>query len=252
MMSVFKISGLLLLALFATVMAKDPCADKDDGRHETKDVFKYMVCKNKRASYVSCGDNLYDPCSQACVAPWKVSMQDFCKCRENGNAMHPWNCHKYITCSNGYKYLFNCSRPELVYDPTVDRCVHPEATTCRQAHDTGYLFDGRKMTWIDAEKQCQAWGGHLATVTSQRQNDYLLNELKKRNLGDSWIGLNDIAKENNFVWVDGQGASGFINWAHGEPNGKRSENCVEFYRNGGTWNDWSCNNKASFICQRRR
>ena len=34
----------------------DPCADKWDGFHETKDLFQYMVCTNKRVTaYVSCG-----------------------------------------------------------------------------------------------------------------------------------------------------------------------------------------------------
>merc|ERR1712142_989732 len=113
---------------------EDPCAKKEDGIHETKDVFQYMVCKNKHASYVSCGDNLFDPCTRKCVTPSAVSRDNMCKCRENGNCMDPWNCHKYITCSNGYHYLFNCSRPALVYDPSVDRCVQPGKRECKQVH----------------------------------------------------------------------------------------------------------------------
>merc|ERR1712180_298536 len=84
-----------LLALFRTFNAeelgKDPCATKDDGVHATKDVFQYMICKNKRASYHSCGNKLFDPCKKRCVSAWEVSPKTLCKCRENGNSMHPWS-----------------------------------------------------------------------------------------------------------------------------------------------------------------
>merc|ERR1719494_1244263 len=114
------------------VHVKDPCLKKADGIYTTRDAFQFMVCKNHHASYVSCGDNLFDPCTQKCVAPAKVSIDNMCKCRGNGNFMDPWNCHKYITCSNGYHYLFNCSRPGLVYDPSVDRCVQPGERYCKE------------------------------------------------------------------------------------------------------------------------
>jgi len=121
------------------IHSKDACAKKEDGRYGTSDVFQYMVCKHRRAQYVSCGDNVYDPCERKCVAPSKISMETMCKCRSNGNVMDPWNCHKYVTCSNGYHYLFNCSRSGLVYDPTLDRCVQPGVRECKEAKVFGTL-----------------------------------------------------------------------------------------------------------------
>merc|ERR1712126_435157 len=112
----------------------DPCANKEDGTYETRDVFRFMTCVNKHAVYGSCGDQIFDPCTKRCVDPSKVSIDTMCRCRANGNAMDPWNCHKYVTCSNGYHYLFNCSRPGLIYDPTVDRCVQPSKAECKEVH----------------------------------------------------------------------------------------------------------------------
>ena len=35
-------------------------------------------------------------------------------------------------------------------------------------------------TWLDAEEDCNQWGGHLATVTNRRENDEHLREMKSR------------------------------------------------------------------------
>ena len=42
------------------------------------------------------------------------------------------------------------------------------------------MFGAKKMSWFDAEKDCKEWGGHLATVSSQKENDDLLNQMKSR------------------------------------------------------------------------
>jgi hypothetical protein len=68
-----------------------------------------------------------------------------------------------------------------------------------------------------------------------------------------WIGLDDIAKEKNFNWVDGQ-KSGFRYWAAGEPNDYgRGEDCtcVNWHKNkNGAWNDYFCSAKYNFICKK--
>jgi len=144
------------------IAIQDPCATKDDGVHATKDVFQYMICKHKRASYHSCGNKLFDPCKKRCVSAWEVSPKTLCKCRENGNSMHPWNCHKYITCSNGYQYLFNCSRPGLVYDPAVDHCVHPDERPCVQAQGGPCTSIYAKDRSFDCWKSCGTTGGRCS------------------------------------------------------------------------------------------
>merc|ERR1719403_323168 len=47
----------------------DPCKGKEDGIYGTGDSFGYMTCKNQHASYVSCGNELFDACTKRCVNP---------------------------------------------------------------------------------------------------------------------------------------------------------------------------------------
>ena len=72
------------------------------------------------------------------------------------------------------------------------------------------------LTWPDAEAQAQAWGGHLATVRSQAENDWLLsNFASDGNL--YWIGYHDSVVEGQFEWSSGE-ALGYENWRAGEPD----------------------------------
>jgi hypothetical protein len=108
-----------------------------------------------------------------------------------------------------------------------------------------------EQSWTASEAEAVSLGGHLATVRSAAENEWIYSVFGNygginRNL---WIGLNDVAQEGNFVWVSGEPVT-YLNWApFGEPNNTyydfRSESYVhlwksglpEPYRAGGTWND---------------
>jgi hypothetical protein len=82
-----------------------------------------------------------------------------------------------------------------------------------------------------ASKWCKAWGGNLASITSKKEQDMIYKNIDKRRV--YWIGLDDLTKEKNFNWADGQ-KSGFRYWAAGEPNDYgRGEDCttVNWHKN---------------------
>ena len=66
----------------------------------------------------------------------------------------------------------------------------------------------------------------------------------------SFIGASDLAKDGEWTWSDGS-AWDYTNWARGEPNGQRRENCgrLEIPNGGhnynGAWNDKPCNINAN-------
>ncbi|KAJ8307067.1 hypothetical protein KUTeg_015151 [Tegillarca granosa] len=81
-----------------------------------------------------------------------------------------------------------------------------------------------------------------------------------------WIGLNDLATNRNFKWVDGTTVT-YTNWAPTEPNNffGAPEDCVMMYTSGcaksgwtckeGMWNDATCDTTsviAGFICKARK
>ena len=79
---------------------------------------------------------------------------------------------------------------------------------------------------------------------------------------NSWLGLDDEAEEDHFVWESDPGelisigntAQGghFVRWIGGEPNdagGTHNENCV-FAGPAGNWDDVQCGGEYRYVCER--
>jgi len=122
-----------------------------------------------------------------------------------------------------------------------------------------YLGSKEKLTYSNALSRCEAFGGQLATFSSEGEFQALL--AVRNALGStSWFGLNDLATENSWEFVDGDTdycqAAGANNvdcddipqWAVGEPNNAGSgEDCGCLY--SATINDAGCSTSKSFICE---
>lgn len=96
-----------------------------------------------------------------------------------------------------------------------------------------YLLD--VATWTDAEAAGRAFGAPLATINDEAENQWLRSNFA-RFYGSVWIGLNDLAEEENFVWANGEVAS-YRNWQDDQPdNAGGVENFIEL-TDSGQWND---------------
>ena len=91
------------------------------------------------------------------------------------------------------------------------------------------------MTWRQAENLAVSLGGHLATVRSRAENDWLVATFGTSQI--AYIGLNDRAAEGTFVWSSGEPVT-FTFWASGEPNDESNEDfALIFWTSEGKWND---------------
>jgi hypothetical protein len=102
------------------------------------------------------------------------------------------------------------------------------------------------ITWPAAKAAAAArsyngFAGHLATITSQAETDFLV----ANGLAQSfhWIGgsqpLGHVGAASNWSWVTGEPFV-YTNWEAGEPNdwyGPASEQYLEFWITPGKWND---------------
>jgi len=102
-----------------------------------------------------------------------------------------------------------------------------------------YTLTMSEITWEMAEAEAVANGGHLASITSIEEQEFIIETFGS--VGDLWIGLNDIETEGTFAWTDGTNFDGEVfNFWHTpyEPNGFTSENVVELRQVwDGDWND---------------
>lgn len=97
-------------------------------------------------------------------------------------------------------------------------------------------------TWTGARDACAAMGGHLVTVTSAAENNFIYNLWPS-----GWIGLTDEAVEGQFRWITGEAYS-YTSWNGGEPNNAGDEDYVQFV-GAGRWNDLPNNQYLPYVLE---
>lgn len=117
-----------------------------------------------------------------------------------------------------------------------------------------YAWIDNPLSWPDANTAANAYSTvhngttlnnwHLATITSQAENDFLaqivlgLPGSYSGSIGDdrAWIGLFNEFGGNNFEWVTGESTS-YTNWFSGEPNNPTGTVATLGRYSNGQWND---------------
>ncbi|XP_069505219.1 neurocan core protein [Ambystoma mexicanum] len=111
-----------------------------------------------------------------------------------------------------------------------------------------YHYFPQRRTWEHAERDCRQRFGHLSSIHSKAEQDYL----NTFGLDNTWIGLNDRIVDNDFQWTDNTGVQ-YENWRANQPDNffAGGENCVVMVsRDSGMWNDVPCNYNLPYICKK--
>lgn len=118
------------------------------------------------------------------------------------------------------------------------------------------VFDGVASTWEEAAAYCESLGGHLATIGSQTENDYVYSIVRAAGYESAYFGLTDSGSEGTWRTANGEPVV-FWNWGGREPNneGKDEHYAMFYYKYGdGKWNDGDFGGSTSrggtaFICE---
>lgn len=103
------------------------------------------------------------------------------------------------------------------------------------------------LTWEEAKTCCESFGGHLATITSQKENDWVWETFG----GAGWLGGTDVEEEGVWEWITDE-TWDYENWRRGEPNNDGPDGNEDFLTWGDSrgWNDSSDTAlKSHFICE---
>ena len=124
-----------------------------------------------------------------------------------------------------------------------------------QNGDHCYYWSLSKANWAKAEKGCNYCKGHLASVTSEAKNKFILSELRKQNTTRPiWLGGSDKEKQGIWKWTD-QSTWSFENWAENQTN----KNCLSYSSTVITptkniqskWKARDCNERLQYVCSVR-
>merc|ERR1712013_305883 len=104
------------------------------------------------------------------------------------------------------------------------------------------VFD-TKLNWESAEDHCQKEGGHLASIHSKEENNYIYYISKRTKKKKIWIGLSYNNKLGKWAWSDGTSLS-FKNHKLTGPK----EGCLILYYKG-IWKQTDCYVPSlNFVC----
>ena len=130
-----------------------------------------------------------------------------------------------------------------------------------EGHTYQAFYSGR--SWDEAEKFCEKHGGHLVTITTDKEQKFLERYLAKAEKPQSyWIGLNSGKNKQFTKWITGEVLK-YSKWSEGNPDGNEpSYNCARIAaseyadENGwtmkrGTWDDvgGTYYSIVGFICE---
>lgn len=151
--------------------------------------------------------------------------------------------------------ILNCSITVAAEEATSN--VVPSDAV--EFNGASYKVYKQKMTWEQAKEYCESLGGHLVTITSQEEQDFVSALVTQKNIA-AWIGA--YLSNSKFVWVTGE-VFEYTNWDQGEPSysygSSEKEPYVGIYANDtdtkysttGKWNDFrgSTDTVKGFVCE---
>merc|ERR1712189_22687 len=110
------------------------------------------------------------------------------------------------------------------------------------------FFRDTKKKWEEAETICKTLGGHLASVHSRYEMDFILYNMVG---GDFWLG-GKRSETNGTIWEwSDETAWDWSDWAENEPSnrGRRQEDKLEAYaKRDYKWNDNRGSERKHFVC----
>ena len=130
-------------------------------------------------------------------------------------------------------------------DPSCPSCINVAAMG---GGTLAICFVHRSFS--DAEADCVAQGGHLASIHSDAEQAEAVSAAYAIVNDHYWVGLSDVTVEGGYEWTDGTPFD-FTGWAGGEPNDAGgNEECVQLATwAGGLWNDLPCEVPLRYICR---
>jgi hypothetical protein len=144
--------------------------------------------------------------------------------------------------------------------PVIESCDMLDSAVTNEENGHCYRVSTEELTYAAARAMCEAAGGHLLTVATSEENDFV-HDLHD---GEHWLGADDGRADSepgvgDYTWVD-QEEWTFSDWRGGQPNAVETDcpghsgggGCYEhcaYQTEEGDWVDRSCGHTIVSICE---
>jgi hypothetical protein len=144
--------------------------------------------------------------------------------------------------------------------PIIESCDMLEGAAINDENGNCYRANTDELTFDEARAACIAGGGHLVTIGTETEDDFVHALLDDAH----WLGATDgrangIEGVAPYTWVNGDEWD-YSNWQDGQPNAVATNcpnenggaNCFEhcaYQDDSGGWNDRACWHTIASICE---
>ncbi|XP_005738870.1 collectin-12 [Pundamilia nyererei] len=117
--------------------------------------------------------------------------------------------------------------------------------------DKCYFFSKDLQSFDHAKTTCESMSGSLLIINDMEEQKWLKRQIFGK--GYFWMGLTDREKERTWRWLDGNEPT-FTKWKPGQPDNwghghEEGEDCAGLTHEA-LWNDFSCEDLISYICEK--
>ena len=150
---------------------------------------------------------------------------------------------------NGYFWNDYVNSPYDVGGFVMEKEIVPTATA--EFNGNKYEYYSDTMSWWQAYRFCEKKGGHLVTINSKEENDFVVGMTTGKNYG-VWTGGKTDSSHEVWYWITGEPFE-YQNWDDGEPNNV-NQDAVQLYITDthiGKWDDLASTDTTNcgFVCE---
>lgn len=168
---------------------------------------------------------------------WATSNKNIAKVSSKGVVKGITTGKATITATAGSK--------KLTCKVTVRGCNIPSDAKKYNGHY--YKLYESASTWKKAKSLCESLGGHLVTITSEGEQNFVYNNIAGNRY--AWIGATDEAKEGSWKWITGETWS-YTHWASGQPDNYNGNEDYACFWGNANWNDFAVSDTCEFyVCE---
>lgn len=177
------------------------------------------------------------------IASCLVTHHNFLHCKRNTGLFKLSEHHMKLTCIREKSELKGTDSRER---STWNCC--PVGWRAFQSNCYFPLNDNK--TWADSEKNCTGMGAHLATISTEAEQNFITQFLERQY--SYFLGLTRENPKGRWQWIDKTPFNpDMIFWHKDESNNHKKGNCFVLVndQNKWAWNDFPCDFEASRICK---
>jgi parallel beta-helix repeat protein len=134
-----------------------------------------------------------------------------------------------------------------ICDTETNKIIKYNQSNWHQWNGHEYQLIPIDRTWLEASADCEMRGGHLVTIATEEENNFVASLVSEAQIGEALIGFTDQETEGEWQWVTGEPVT-YTKWDPGEPADAGQEDYAGIGYDG-SWPDLQVYEARPYVCE---